>query len=228
MTDILGHIAALAIRPPGSARPLPLPVVDAEAGIGLAGDRHADPLSPRQLLLASAGVYRDLALPPQALRENLLLDIDTASLVSGAVLQVGEHALLRLMFQCEACGQLDLAKPGLGRQLGERRGMLARVVRGGVLRTGAPVRALGPVLPAWSSDWRERVVRVLESVPDGAVVDYARLAHLAGVASSYCRAFPRLLSRLGPAYAGKAVAARTPAAAPRWRGDGLFDDEGRL
>ena len=67
-------------------------------------------------------------------------------------------------------------------------------------------------------DWRERVARVIEAVPPGQVIGYADLAHVAGVQSSYCRAFPRLLSRLGPAYAARAVPARAEAHLPRWDG----------
>jgi hypothetical protein len=183
---------------------------------------HTDPLSPRQLLLAGAGVYAALALAPHALRENLLLDIDTASLRSGTVLQIGSDAQLRLMFQCEACGQLELERPGLARVLGPRRGMLARVQAGGTIRVGDAVRDLGPLLPAWPDDWRLRVPRVLDAVPPGAVLTYAQLARLAGIQSSYCRALPAMLRKLGPAYAGKAVAQGAPPSLPRWQGDGLF------
>jgi MOSC domain-containing protein YiiM len=194
------------------------------AGAGLDGDRHADALSPRQLLLASTATYDAFALPAHALRENLLLDIDTAQLTSGTVLQVGGNVLLRLMFQCEACGQLDRQRPGLAGALGGRRGMLARVVRGGAVRAGDRIRDLGPLLPPWSDDWRERVVRVLESAPPGHVVEYRQLARLAGVVSTYCRAFPAVLRKLGPAYADRAVPQRAAPERPRWDGQGLFDE----
>ncbi|QNA91050.1 hypothetical protein G4G28_11470 [Massilia sp. Dwa41.01b] len=191
------------------------------AGFGLEGDVHADVHSPRQLLLADAAVYADYALPPHALRENLLVDI--ASLASGTVLQVGADVRLRLMFQCEACGQLDLMQPGLARRIGARRGVLARVLSGGLLRRGDAVQDLGILQPTWPDDWRERVRRVLGAVPPDAVVGYAQLARLAGIQSSYCRAFPRLLEKLGPAYAGKAVTAQSASVMERWDGRGLFD-----
>lgn len=218
-----GAVRGLAIRAAGSRHPASVDSAQAIAGLGLAGDRHAAADSPRQLLLVDAAVYRDLSLPPHALRENLLLDLDTASLGSGTVLQVGAEVQLRLMFQCEACGQLDTIQPGLARRVGARRGMLARVLAGGTIRTGDPVRDLGRLTPPWSDDWRERVRRVLEAVPDEAVVEYRQLARLAGIQSSYCRAFPRLLARLGPHYAIKAVSAQSPSTAKRWDGQGLFD-----
>jgi len=221
---VLGQVRALSVRPNRSAPPLRVDSALALADLGFDGDRHADPLSPRQVLLASAAVYDAFKLPAHALRENVLVDVDTASLTSGTILQLGAQARIRLMFQCEACGQLDLQRPGLARALGSRRGMLARVLTGGTVRMGDPVVQVDECLPAWLDDWRERVMAVLDAVPPGAVVGYAQLARLAGIQASYCRAFPRLLARLGPSYANKAVPARSTSSAQRWDGAGLFDE----
>ena len=220
-----GKIVTLAFRPAGAASAVAAESLLAIAGSGLAGDRHADPLSPRQVLLASASAYAELALPAHALGENLLVDLDTAQLRSGAVLQVGNEVLLRLMFQCEACGYLDARQPGLSARIGGRRGILARVLAGGVMRPGDRIRELACPLPAWLDDWRERVAQVLRAVPDGMAVNYAQLARLAGVQSTYCRAFPRLIRKLGPDYAGKAVSASAAPGLACWDGQGLFDDE---
>lgn len=215
----------LTWRPARGQPPLAAASLRLLAGLGIAGDLHADALSPRQLLLASSQAYADLDLPPHALRENLLLDLDTAGLGSGAVLRVGEQVRLRIMFQCEACGQLDATAPRLSQRIGNRRGVLARVLAGGVVHQGDPVRALGVLEPAWSDDWRERVRCVLDAVPPGSVIELRHLARLAGIQSSYCRAFPRLLAGLGPRYAAQAVAAHSPITLPRWQGEDLF---GRL
>jgi hypothetical protein len=177
------------------------------------------------LLLASASVYEDFSLPPHALRENLLFDLDTACLASGTVLQIGEQVRLRMMFQCEACGQLDRVQPRLAQRLGKRRGMLARVLAGGAVHVGDPVRDLGVLTPAWSDDWRERVRRVLDAMPPGCVVEYRDLARLAGIQSSYCRAMPGLLKRFGAPYAAQAVSSQAAPELPRWHGEGLFDQE---
>lgn len=216
-------IAELSIRPAGAPAPLRVGSMRLLAGSGAEGDRHLDPLSPRQLLLASRAGYAALVLPSQALRENLLLDEDIEHLPSGTVLQVGAEATIRLMFACEACGRLDLHGERLAARIGARRGVLARVIEGGVIRPGDPVRDLGQHFASWPDDWRLRIAQVLDAVPPGAVVDYAQLARLAGIQSSYCRAFPRVLRTLGTAYAQKAVAARTLTSQPRWTGAGLFD-----
>lgn len=218
----IGSVEALAIRPARGLPPQRVERVLALADEGLHGDIHADALSPRQVLLAGRPVYDALALPAHALRDNLLLDLDTAQLRSGTVLQLGADVLLRLMFQCEACGQLELQRPGLARALGARRGILARVVAGGIIQPGDRVRDLGRLAPSWSDDWRERVSQVLEAVPPGQVLEYRQLARLAGVASSYCRAFPALLRKLGSAQAARAVAQREASGRLRWDGSGLF------
>jgi MOSC domain-containing protein YiiM len=129
------------------------------------------------------------------------------------------------MFQCEACGYLDAHSPGLSGRIGSRRGILARVLAGGAMRPGDSIRILGRPLPAWPEDWRERVAQVLRAVPEGMVVSYARLARLAGVQSSYCRAFSRVIRNLGADYAGKAVPASATPGLACWDGQGLFDDE---
>jgi MOSC domain-containing protein YiiM len=219
----IGRIEALALRPSLAAPHGRVDRVRAIACQGLEGDVHADPLSPRQLLLAGTDAYDAFALAPHALRENLLVDVDTSRLASGTVLQVGDGVLLRLMFQCEACGHLDAHRPGLSTRIGTRRGMLARVLRGGEIRPGDRIRTAGTPLPPWSDDWRERIVHVLDTLPPASVVTYKRLAQLAGVASSYCRAFPGMIARLGPRYAGKAVPSQSDVALPRWDGAGLFD-----
>lgn len=216
-------IEALSIYPAGAPAPARVDSMRLLAGSGAEGDRHLDPLSPRQLLLASRASYAALALAPQALRENLLLDDDIEHLPSGTVLQIGAEAKVRLMFACEACARLDLHGARLAARIGALRGILARVVEGGVIRPGDPVRDLGQGYAPWPDDWRLRIAQVLDAVPPGAVVDYAQLARLAGIQSSYCRAFPRVLRAMNAAYAQMAVAARTVTSQPRWMGAGLFD-----
>jgi hypothetical protein len=218
----MSSVLRLAWRPVRGAPPVAADSLRLLEGVGIEGDVHADAFSPRQLLLASTSACEAFGLPPHALRENLLLELDTACLSSGTVLQVGDEVRLRMMFQCEACGQLDAAIPGLSGRIGARRGMLARVLAGGIIRQGDPVSDLGVREPAWADDWRERVRQVLDAAPDDTVIEYGTLARLAGIQSSYCRAFPRLLARLGPRYATRAVPARSALALPRWQGEGLF------
>lgn len=221
----IGRIEALNLRATLHDPPQSVDSAHAVAGLGLEGDIHAHPLSLRQLLLAGSSTYRSLALPPQTLRENLLLTAETASLKSGTVLAVGDSALLWLTFQCEACGHLNDHVNGMTKTIGNDRGMLARVLRGGEIAVGDVVRDLGRRMPAWSDDWKQRVVKILDMVPQHAVIEYKQLAWLAGIAPSYCRVFPRFLRGLGQSYQGRAVPMTDGTTKPRWRGEGLHADQ---
>lgn len=218
---VIGSVAALYLRRAAGAPPQAVTQMAAHAGRGLEGDIQCDPLSPRQLLIAGTPAYVRLGLPPNALRENLLLDIDSAVLASGQLLAVGASTVLQLTFACEPCGRLNLRQDRLTRTIGAQRGMLARVAAGGAVHVGDPVRLLDRTAHAWPDAWRARVEAVLARVPEGMVVEYRQLALLAGVALTYCRVFPRVARELGLAQA--AVPLRSPNPLPRWDGAGLYD-----
>lgn len=219
----IGHVKALAVRRSRQEPPSTVAVAEAITGFGLSEDMHSDPLSLRQILLVGQGAYEDLGLPPLTLRENILLDFDTSSLSSGTVLRVGQDVLLWLTFQCEACGHLNSHHDGLSKLIGTRRGVLARVVNGGLIRAGDAVRNLGQLLPKWSDDWRERVRMVLDAVPSTDVIEYKQLARVAGVPSSYCRVFPRVTREFGKTYFNKAVSVQSKTPKSRWLGASLFE-----
>jgi hypothetical protein len=221
----IGRIEALNVRATLHDLPRSVGSARAVAGLGLEGDIHSHPLSLRQLLLAGSSTYRSLELPAQTLRENLLLTVETSGMKSGTVLAVGDSALLWLTFQCEACGHLNDHVHGMTKTIGNERGMLARVLHGGEIAVGDVVRDLGRRMPAWSDDWKRRVVKILDLMPQNAVIEYKQLAWLAGIAPSYCRVFPRFLRGLGQSYDGRAVSMTDRTTTPRWQGEGLYADQ---
>lgn len=228
-TVAIGRVQAIALRRAAREAPRAVRMALAQAGAGLAGDVHADALSPRQVLVAGAPAYARHGLAPLTLRENLLLDADTSRMASGTLLRIGRQAVLRLTFACEACNYLDARRPGLAAAIGRERGMLARVLRGGDIEVGDPVvqltePAAAALLP-WSDDWRERVAAILARVPPGMAVDYRHLARLAGVQPVYCRTFPQLARRLGFGHAAVAMFGQPDV--PRWQGHELFDAPAR-
>jgi hypothetical protein len=192
-------------------------------GMGLYGDKHANPLSPRQLLLAGTDVYQDLALNPMTLRENLLVNFSTEGLESSSLLKVGSDAVLWLTFQCEACGHLEQRHTGIVRSIGRRRGMLARVLRGGVILPGDAVSCAPSRIARISDRWQDRIAGVLQQVPPGKRVEFRQLAQLAGVPKAYCRVFPKILSQLPTSVACKAQAGSVADIGQRWTGSELFD-----
>ena len=134
-----GRVVALHMAAKHKGEMSALPEVRAIEDHGLEGDRYAKPRSRRQVLLFEAEVLRDLDLPPGSARENILIEgFPLMGCPVGARLRLGE-AVLELTEECEPCRRLEEVRPGLRELLDGRRGMLARVLRGGRISVGDPV-----------------------------------------------------------------------------------------
>lgn len=113
---------------------------------GLDGDRHAMPDSSRQVLLFAQETCVEYDIPIGALRENITTrGIDLMALPKGTRLQIGD-AVFETTKECEPCGFVDEVREGLRAELQHKRGMLARVVRGGEIHVGQEIRVLAPTL----------------------------------------------------------------------------------
>ena len=65
------------------------------------------------------------------------------ALTTGQRLRLGE-AVLEVTVPCDPCERMDELRPGLRTEIDGRRGMLARVVGSGVVRTGDAVALVAP------------------------------------------------------------------------------------
>jgi alkylated DNA nucleotide flippase Atl1 len=169
--------------------------LDADAGFGLSGDCNANAASPRQVLLVDRKTIRELGLGSADLRANLIVDGQLERIESGMTISFGE-VRLRITIPCEPCGKLNAVRPHLSREIGSRRGLLARVLSGGALKigdVGAPDTCSSQPL---ASDWKARIRHIVMQVPEGKVITYAALVTVAGVQSAYCRALPSVLRTL--------------------------------
>jgi MOSC domain-containing protein YiiM len=218
-----GQVLGLYQRVAKEAAPRRVTQLQAVAHYGLVGDKHASLHSPRQLLLADTATYRDFHLPEAALRENILIDFSAAALASGTLLRIGTEVVLWITFHCEPCGLLERRCPGTLKSIGQRRGVLARVVRGGCIHPGDAITSAASGMPAISDDWQARVLWVARSIPAGQQISYRLLAEMAGVASAYCRAFPKVLARLPAEIARRVHSAARAQPGPAWNGAELFD-----
>lgn len=109
---------------------------------GLEGDRHAMPDSARQVLLLAQETCVEYDFPIGALRENITTrGLDLMALPGGTRLEIGE-AVLELTKACTPCGMVDEVRDGLRAELKHKRGMLARVVRGGEIQIGSRITVL--------------------------------------------------------------------------------------
>ena len=106
------------------------------ADFGLEGCAHAKADSGRQVLLVDRETLEAMELRPGTLRENITTDgLNVNSLQIGVHLRIGE-ALLEVTMVCTPCNQMEHIRPGLRKELWGRRGMLCRVLEGGIIRPG--------------------------------------------------------------------------------------------
>ncbi len=116
--------------------------VRAVADAGLEGCAHARSGQKRQVLLVDRETLEAMDLRPGIIRENITTDgLNVNGLQIGQLLRVGE-ARLEVSAVCTPCDQMEAIRPGLRKELWGRRGMLCRVLEGGVIRRGDSIEKL--------------------------------------------------------------------------------------
>ena len=109
---------------------------------GFEGCAHARPRSKRQVLLVDRETLEAMDLKPGIIRENITTDgLNVNSLQIGQLLRVG-GARLKVSAVCTPCDQMEAIRSGLRKELWGRRGMLCRVLEGGVIRRGDLIEKL--------------------------------------------------------------------------------------
>lgn len=164
-------------------------------GRGIEGDVSANPVSPRQILIASGPTLLEHGLVAGSIQENVVVDGIIENFNSGQLLQVGT-SIIRLTYRCEPCFKLDKVQAGLARRLYKKRGFLGRILSSGTIRLGDTVSCLQEHLSSLSDDSKERLVECITHIPSGTVATLQQLTQLAGVAPGYVRALPSILRKL--------------------------------
>jgi MOSC domain-containing protein YiiM len=119
-----------------------LPEVSVACNSGFAGCAHARPDGARQVLLVDSETLEAMNLSPGIIRENITTrGLNVNGLEIGQKLRVGETHL-EVSAVCTPCDQLEKIRPGLRREIWGRRGMLCRVIEGGMIRRGDPIEKL--------------------------------------------------------------------------------------
>jgi hypothetical protein len=109
----------------------------AMADSGFQGCAHVRPRGKRQVLLVDSETLESVDLRPGIIRENITTTgLNINGLVAGQRLQIGS-AQLEVSAVCTPCDELERVRPGLRKELWGRRGMLCRVVEGGIIRRAA-------------------------------------------------------------------------------------------
>lgn len=106
------------------------------ADFGIEGCAHGRRGSKRQVLLVDQESLDSMQLKPGSLRENITTEgLAVNALPIGQRLRIGA-ALLEVSAACTPCDQLEKIRPGLRREVRGRRGMLCKVLEGGIVRAG--------------------------------------------------------------------------------------------
>jgi MOSC domain-containing protein YiiM len=117
-------------------------------GLGFAGCSHSRSGGQRQVLLVDKETLDAMELKPGIIRENITTrGLNVNGLAPGERLRIGE-ALLEVSAVCTPCDQLEKVRPGLRRELYGRRGMLCRVLEGGMVRAGDAIVRLAKAASA--------------------------------------------------------------------------------
>jgi MOSC domain-containing protein YiiM len=110
---------------------------------GFEGCAHARPAGKRQVLLMDIETLRAMELEPGMVRENITTEgLDVNALKAGQKLHVGEVEL-EVSLVCEPCEEIEKLRAGLQQEMRGRRGMLCRVLRGGMVKSGDPIDLRG-------------------------------------------------------------------------------------
>ena len=103
---------------------------------GLDGDAHARPGGERQVLFIDIETLRLLDISPGSLKENITTEtLSLSELKPGDMIYAGD-ARFQVTMECEPCVHVDEVRPGLSKDVAGRRGLLAKVIRGGELSVG--------------------------------------------------------------------------------------------
>ena len=139
------RVAAL-FRAPRRRWPMEeLAAVQVVDDVGFEGCAHARPASSRQILLIDRETLDALALKPGVIRENITTEgLNVNGLGEGESLRIGE-ALLEVTMPCTPCGLMEEIRPGLRHEIRGRRGMLCKVVKGGLIRQGDRIEKLAQI-----------------------------------------------------------------------------------
>jgi alkylated DNA nucleotide flippase Atl1 len=203
MTNSIGVVSKLFGKLAKGSSVLELYQCHLKAGYGIEGDVHANPLSPRQVLImcqedlqqGSLGFGPIADIDPGEFSENILIKgIAADQFVPGAELRFAGGAAIRLTFYCEPCKRIADLVWSLS-DIVQKRGILGVVVNDGVLTVGAEFTIQAGVFEALSEIPYQRFLDFLAQIPMGKVATYSSVLVGIGVDRGYLRAIPGYLQK---------------------------------
>jgi MOSC domain-containing protein YiiM len=122
---------------PGHRLPMrELESAEAIENTGLRGCGHARAGSKRQILMIDLETLGRFGLEPGIVKENVTIrGLDLREAAEGQRLRIGE-AVVEVIAPCHHCFRMDEIRGGLQEELKGQRGVLGRIVKGGMIRRG--------------------------------------------------------------------------------------------
>ena len=118
--------------------------ISIKANYGIVGARHAKENGKRQILILDKEILDRFQLPIGTLRENITVEnLRSQQMTAGTRIAIGTEVILELTGDCAPCSRMDEIKEGLQKQLVGQRGMLAKVIEGGTVKTGESITLHG-------------------------------------------------------------------------------------
>ena len=125
----------------------PMKVVDSAeviANTGLAGDRHAQAGSDRQILVMDKSVMDTLGVEAGQIKENVTVDgIEIFGLQPGQKLTIGDSLEFLVGGLCDPCANMDKIRPGLLEEIKGKRGLFVTPLGAGEISIGDEVSISG-------------------------------------------------------------------------------------
>jgi MOSC domain-containing protein YiiM len=132
----MAHVSNLFIA---VERHKPMKAIDQAMALvdrGFEGCLHARQGSKRQLLVVDSETLAEFNLTPGIMRENITtVGLNLGELRPGLRVAIGT-AVLEVTIPCEPCSRMDEIRMGLQEALRDRRGVLCRVIQGGIISRG--------------------------------------------------------------------------------------------
>ncbi len=135
----VGKVLALFITTKESSSPLEKELISVDEK-GIVEDKHYDTDIDRSVLITSTDSYalarsNDIQMPHSSLGENLLIDYNPYTLPVGTRLRIG-NSILEVSQPCTLCNHLTKIDNKLPKLLKNDRGIFAKVVQNGEIKTG--------------------------------------------------------------------------------------------
>jgi alkylated DNA nucleotide flippase Atl1 len=195
MTNKLGSIDNLFLKSRRGELMIEQEKLSLTAGSGIDRDIHANPISPRQVLIVRQEDLAQHNIVPSALGENIVITgVNVDWFVPGSVIKFDRGAAIRLTFYCEPCKQIAHLVTSL-KSIAKKRGILGVVITGGSIATGDRLEIQPDIFPALSDIPYERFLNFLTKIPAGKVVTYRQIIDGIGVSPGYFRALPKYLEK---------------------------------